>query len=208
MTSRLVSRSFALLLLASFLPGCNAPAAAPTATAVPAERAENRTTTPSAPAGPPISSNDFSLTSPTVSEGGLLPAEYTCDGVASTLALSWSRAPSGTKSFAIIMHHEAGPTDIHWYWVVYDIPASVTSLPKNMHGIGTLGTNSVNNRNAYTPPCSKGPGPKTYIYTVYALSGDPKLSVPPLQVNRQVLLDAIQDITLASAELRVTYTRP
>ncbi len=106
------------------------------------------------------------------------------------------------------MHHEAGPTDIHWYWVVYDIPASVTSLPKNMHGIGTLGTNSVNNRNAYTPPGSKGPGPKTYIYTVYALSGDPQLSVPPSQVNRQVLLDAIQDITLASAELRVTYTRP
>ncbi len=149
----------------------------------------------------------FTLTSPDVSEAGQLPAEYTCDGAANTLALAWSGAPAGTKSYAVIMHHEASPTDIHWYWVVYDIPANVTSLPKNMTGIGTLGNNSVNGKTAYTPPCSKGPGAKTYIYTVYALSAQPKLSVPADKVTRAVLLDAIRGITLASAELNVTYTR-
>ncbi len=149
----------------------------------------------------------FNLTSPDVAEGGMLSVEYTCDGAASTLALSWSGAPAWTKSFAVIMHHEASPTDIHWYWVVYDIPTDVTSLPKNMTGIGTLGTNSVNGKTAYTPPCSKGPGAKTYIYTVYALSAQPQLSVPANKVTRAVLLDAIRDITLAGAELHVTYTR-
>lgn len=203
MTSRLVFRTFALALPVILLVACSSPAVAPTAASVAPTGSHTAVLTASS-----SSSSGLSLTSPTVLEGGVLPAEYTCDGVASTLALSWSGAPAGSKSFAVIMHHKAGPTDIHWYWVVYDIPASVTSLPKNMHGIGTLGTNSVNNRNAYTPPCSKGPGPKTYVYTVYALSGDPQLSVPPSQVNRQVLLDAIQNITLASAELRVTYTRP
>jgi len=150
----------------------------------------------------------FTLTSPEVTEGGALPIEYTCDGASSTLPLAWSGAPAGTQSFAIIMHHVASPEDVHWYWVVYNILASVTSLPKNSTGIGTLGTNSVNGKTAYSPPCSKGPGPKVYTYTLYALSAQPQLSVPASQVDRDTLLEAIQDTTLASAELHVTYTRP
>ena len=149
----------------------------------------------------------FTLTSSDVIDGGLLPMEYTCDGASSTLALAWNGAPAGTKSYAVTMHHIASPTDIHWYWEVYDIPASVTSLPKNMTGIGLLGNNSVNGQLAYTPPCSKGPGPKEYIYTVYALSADPKFAVPAAQVDRATLLNAIKDITLDSAELHVIYSR-
>ncbi len=48
---------------------------------------------------------------------------------------------------------------------------------------------------------------KEYIYTVYALSTTPQLSVPASQVSREALLEAIQDITLASSELTVTYSR-
>ncbi len=76
-----------------------------------------------------------------------------------------------------------------------------------MTGIGMLGNNSVNGKLAYTPPCSKGPGPKEYIYTVYALSADPQFTVPAAQVDRAPLLDAIKDITLDSAELHVIYSR-
>ncbi len=154
-----------------------------------------------------VNPGGFILTSPDVIEGGALPVEYTCDGAASTLALQWSEAPAGTVSYAVIMHHVASPTDIHWYWVLYDIPANVTSLPKNVTGIGILGNNSVNGKTAYTSPCSKGPGPKVYTYTIYALSAQPQLSVPASQVDRAILLEAIRDITLASAELHVTYTR-
>jgi phosphatidylethanolamine-binding protein (PEBP) family uncharacterized protein len=149
----------------------------------------------------------FTLSSPEVVEGGALPAEYTCDGASATLPLAWSGAPAGTRSYAVIMHHVAGPGDTHWYWVLYDIPADVTGLSKNSTGIGVLGTNSVNDKTAYSPPCSKGPGPKTYTYTVYALSAQPQFTVPASQVNREVLLAALQSITLASAELHVTYAR-
>jgi Raf kinase inhibitor-like YbhB/YbcL family protein len=165
------------------------------------------------PAAAPLSvaltakTTSFTLTSPEVAEGGALPTEYTCDGDSSTLPLAWSGAPTETQSFAVIMHHVASPEDVHWYWVVYNIPASVTSLAKNSVGGGTLGTNSVNDRAEYTPPCSKGPGPKVYTYTVYALSAQPQLSVPASQVDRDTLLAAIRGITLASAELHVTYTR-
>jgi gluconolactonase len=151
-------------------------------------------------------SSSFKLTSPDLPTDGRLPAEYTCDGEGSTLALSWSGAPAGTQGYAVIMHHNAPDNEIHWYWVLYNISADVTSLPKNMVGIGTLGTNSVNDRNEYAPPCSKGPGDKEYIYTVYALSAQPQITTSP--VNRAALLDAIKDITLASTELHVVYARP
>ena len=105
------------------------------------------------------------------------------------------------------MHHVA-PDTIHWYWVLYNIPADITSLAKNTTGIGTLGNNSVNGNTAYAPPCSQGPGDKIYIYTVYALSAQPQFSVPASQVSRDVLLEAIQNITLASAKLHVVYARP
>ena len=157
----------------------------------------------------PSTSSDgtFTLTSSEVSEGGELPKEFTCDGSSATLPLSSSDVPEGTKSFAVIMHHIPGPGDSHWYWVLYNIPANVTSLEKNTSGIGALGNNSVNSETKYAPPCSKGPGEKLYTYTVYALSAEPQLNVSASEVSRDVLLNAIKDITLASATLNVTYTR-
>ncbi len=154
------------------------------------------------------SATAFTLTSPDLPADGRLPVEYTCDGASSTLALSWSGAPPETVGYAVTMHHVAPDNAIHWYWEVYNLPASVTSLAKNFTGLGALGTNSVNDRNEYAPPCSKGPGDKEYIYTVYALSTQPQFSVPATQIDRATLLEAIQNITLASAELHVVYARP
>jgi phosphatidylethanolamine-binding protein (PEBP) family uncharacterized protein len=156
---------------------------------------------------PEQETTSFTLSSPDVNEAGMLPTEYTCDGANATLPLTWSGAPAETESFAVVMHHVPGQGDTHWYWVLYDIPADVTGLSKNSTGIGTLGSNSVNGNTAYAPPCSQGPGEKEYVYTVYALSTTPQLSVPASQVSREVLLEAIQDITLASSELTVTYNR-
>ncbi len=153
----------------------------------------------------PVSS--FTLTSTDVTDSGQLPIEFTCDGDGSTLPLAWSGTPNGTQSYAVIMHHVAAPEEIHWYWVLYNIPADVTSLPKNVTGIGTLGNNINNGLVEYSPPCSQGPGDKEYIYTVYALSAQPQISVAAEDVNRDVMLEAIKDITLASAELHTIYAR-
>lgn len=149
----------------------------------------------------------FVLRSSAVAADGALPAEFTGDGDSSTLPLEWSGAPADTKSYALIMHHIA-PDGIKWYWTLYNLPATVHSLPKNVQGIGTLGGNSVNNRIGYAPPHSKGPGPKTYILTVYALSVPPQLDVPSSRVNRDQLLAAMRGQILATAESRVTYSRP
>jgi phosphatidylethanolamine-binding protein (PEBP) family uncharacterized protein len=149
----------------------------------------------------------FLLSSPQVSPDGALPTDYTCDGARATLPLAWTGAPAETRSFALIMHHVAPGNEIKWYWILYDIPADVESLPRNVTGVGTLGANSISGRTEYEPPCSQGPGPKAYTYTVYALSAPVELTVSPSEVNREVLLAAMRDRTLASAELQVTYSR-
>jgi phosphatidylethanolamine-binding protein (PEBP) family uncharacterized protein len=149
----------------------------------------------------------FYLTSPVIGTDSLLPEEYTCDGDSSTLPLDWSGYPKDTKYFALIMYHIASPSDIHWYWILYNIPSSIDSLPKNVTGIGTLGTNSVNGLTQYAPPCSQGPGRKDYIITVYALSKQVLLDVAPENVNRNVFLEAIDSSIISSAGMTVWYTR-
>lgn len=149
----------------------------------------------------------FVLRSPVVAEGGTLPKEYTGDGESATLPLEWSGAPEGTRSFVVIMHHVDPQGKIKWYWTLYNIPPDTRSLPKNVKGVGIPGNNSVNGRVGYAPPHSKGPGAKTYVYTVYALSAPLTLAVQPTEVSREVLLNDMKNHILGSAEMKVVYTR-
>jgi phosphatidylethanolamine-binding protein (PEBP) family uncharacterized protein len=158
-------------------------------------------------------SKKFTLTSPVVKEKGMLPAEYTCDGASATPELRWSNPPKGSKSFALLMSHipPTGPGGLetpHWYWIIWDIPTNIKSLPKNGTSIGKIGGNSVNRNIGYAPPCSKGPGEKLYTYTLYALSKSANLGdASTASVNREILLSAISKITLGKATLNVNYTR-
>lgn len=149
----------------------------------------------------------FAISSPAFTDGGTLPQEFTGDGESAAPPLAWANAPAGTQSFAVTMHHIPGPGDRKVYWVLYNIPAEVHSLAKNARDVGTLGINTVNGRQEYAPPHSKGPGPKKYTLTVYALSAAPTLAVPAGAVSMEILLSAIKDTTLASAALTVTYDR-
>ncbi|MBL9209021.1 MAG: YHYH protein [Opitutaceae bacterium] len=165
--------------------------------------------TPASPAlAPAAAPSGFALRSPAVAAGGSLPVEFTGDGASATPPLEWSGAPAGTRSFALIMHHVDPEGKTKWYWTLYDIPAAVSALPRNAGGIGTPGTNSVNRRVGYAPPHSKGPGEKTYVLTLYALAAPLQLAVPPAEVDRDVLLAAMRDITLGTATLPVVYSRP
>jgi phosphatidylethanolamine-binding protein (PEBP) family uncharacterized protein len=154
---------------------------------------------------PSATASTFSLTSPVMTNGGILPVTFTCDGDSTSPPLAWSGAPLGTVGYAVIMHHVPGPGDTHWYWVLYDIPATVDHIDAGVNPTAKVGTNSVNNQLAYAPPCSKGPGAKTYTLTAYALSGQPKLT--PAAASRDALLTALDGLILAEAHLDVTYTR-
>ncbi|QVL32137.1 YbhB/YbcL family Raf kinase inhibitor-like protein [Telmatocola sphagniphila] len=151
-----------------------------------------------------IQKGDLKVTSPDFEANGKYPIEFTGDGEGISPPLKWSGAPKETKCYALQLWHVPGPGDVKSYWVLYNIPASVTSLEKNSKGVGQLGYND-KNRKEYDPMKSKGPGPKEYHITVYALSEEPKFKSE--KVTRTELLNAIKDITLAESTLSYTYER-
>lgn len=144
----------------------------------------------------------FAVTSPAVDANGKLSAECTCDGARASPPLKWSHAPLGTESYAVVLWHVARDQE-KTYWVVYNIPASVSGLPMNSREIGTTGLND-KQRSEYDPMCSKGPGVKTYHITVYALS---KLLELPERATRAQLLAGIKRLVLAEATLDFQYER-
>jgi len=170
--------------------------------AAPAEESSGRRGGASAAA-----TSGFVLTSPDVADGGNLPADYTGDGSGATLPLEWKGAPAGTKSYALIMDHLAPGNEMKSYWVMWGIPAKVTSLPKNVKSVGRLGV-GFKGEEGYEPPHSQGPGEKTYVLHVYALTAElqPKATGRG-GVTREDLLAAMEGKTLAKADLSVVYSR-
>jgi phosphatidylethanolamine-binding protein (PEBP) family uncharacterized protein len=148
----------------------------------------------------------FTVTSSAMANGGSLPVEYTCDGASQSPPIAWSGAPAATVGYAVAMHHEPGSGDAHWYWVLYDIASTVDHIDAGAVPVAQVGTNSVNGRSEYAPPCSKGPGNKLYTITVYALSRWPDLADPGA-VSRNVLLAAVYGSVLAEAHIDFTYDR-
>lgn len=147
--------------------------------------------------------SSFRVSSSSVDERGFLSSDCTCDGAGATPAVAWSGAPAGTRCFALSLWHVA-PDQEKSYWVVYNIPANVTELPRSVRGVGVVGQND-KRRAAYDPLCSKGPGVKKYHLTLFALSEEPKLTAS--EATRAQLLAAIKQTTLASSTLDVYYER-
>ena len=153
------------------------------------------------PDQPRSSDGQFLLTSPVVEDMKELPQEFTGDGEAATPPLAWTGAPAGTKSYALIMDHADKEGNMKWYWTQYDIPASTTSLAKNAHDIGKLGT-GFKGEVGYEPPMSKGAGSRTYVITMYALNEPLNVAGKP---GREELLAAMKGKVVASSSLRVVH---
>ncbi len=92
------------------------------------------------PQARPEQAGKFTVTSPAFANGGDYPVEFTGDGAGISPPLAWSGAPAGTKCYALQLWHVPGSGEVKSYWVVYDIPADVTSLPRNARGSARMGT--------------------------------------------------------------------
>jgi Raf kinase inhibitor-like YbhB/YbcL family protein len=132
----------------------------------------------------------FTLTSTTFKDGQLMPRKVSnvnpqnanCVGENVSPQLSWSNAPEGTKSFAILMEdpEARGAAGVH-HWVAYGIPPTVMSFaegevskPSDKY-VGGKSTQGVGN---YSGPCT-GPGaPHHYTFVLIATDFDPK-ELPP-----------------------------
>jgi len=151
---------------------------------------------------------DITVTSTVFSEGGKIPSRYSCDGQDISPPISWTQGPAGTKSYAMISDDPDAPMGTWVHWVIYNIPASVTSLPENVPGQPKLagdtlqGTNDFK-RHGYGGPCPPG-GTHRYYFKVYAL--DTKLDAVP-GLTKKKLLKAMEGHIIARGELIGTYSR-
>jgi len=113
------------------------------------------------------------VTSTAFTEGGTIPKKYTCDDADLSPALAWSGVPQGTRSLALIADDPDAPAGTWVHWVLYDLPADLTSLPDGAQGLGAqgLGSQGTNDfrRSGYGGPCPpKGPAHR-YYFKLYAL---------------------------------------
>jgi Raf kinase inhibitor-like YbhB/YbcL family protein len=111
---------------------------------------------------------------------------FGCSGENVSPALAWRNAPAGTRSYAVTVYDPDAPTGSGWWhWVVYNLPASVTSLPSGagsttpaaMPAGAVQGTTDFGSK-GYGGPCPPvGDRPHRYVFTVHALKVD-KLELP------------------------------
>lgn len=158
-----------------------------------------------------MSDSSLRLTSSAFDQDGQIPLKYTCEGEDLSPPLSWSDAPAGTKSFAMIVDDPDAPDPkapkmVYVHWVLHNIPPSTTSLPENAtkSGLpaGTVQGMTDFGRKDYGGPCPPI-GVHRYFFKLYALDTELNLSAP----TKPDLLKAMEGHILADAELMGTYIK-
>ncbi len=105
------------------------------------------------------------------SAGAEIPRKYTCAGANQSPALTWSDAPSGAKSFALILDDPDAPGGVWNHWLVWNIPITTYGLAENikLRPPVCVGANDFGEA-AYGGPCPpKGHGPHRYFFRLFAL---------------------------------------
>ena len=129
----------------------------------------------------------FKLTSQSFKDGDYLANSHIlskefgfgCAGGNQSPQLSWSGAPSGTKSFALTCFDPDAPTGSgFWHWLIVNIPAGTTELALDAGNTnapklpgGALQTRTDVGKPGYIGPCPpEGDHPHRYIFTLFAVS--------------------------------------
>jgi Raf kinase inhibitor-like YbhB/YbcL family protein len=160
----------------------------------------------------------FTLSSPDFADNGFLTAAnagkgnsprgpWACGGQDVSPALAWSNAPKATKTYAVIMDDpDAASGRGGTHWIAYDIPATVTALPRNAgNGESKLlvgGNNGATS--AYHGPCAE-PDAKThhFLWMVFALDL-PAGALPP-NLTQAEFMKQIDGHNLAEASIVSRY---
>jgi Raf kinase inhibitor-like YbhB/YbcL family protein len=152
---------------------------------------------------------EVQVTSAAFSEGGDIPARYSCDGEDISPPLKWGDAPDGTRSFVVICEDPDAPSGTFVHWLLYDLPATATELPEAIPNSETLFNGAKQGRNdfkriGYGGPCPPRGGPHRYFFRLYALDIDPQLK--PL-ANKAEIARAMEGHVIASGHLMGKYKR-
>jgi Raf kinase inhibitor-like YbhB/YbcL family protein len=159
----------------------------------------------------------FVLQSSAFKAGDTLPTENTCAvtgtaGSGSSPPLSWSGAPANTRAYAIVEQDMDVPPPngpvVHW--LIYNIPATLSSLEPGLPQVETLPNGAMQGVNAlrslgYIGSCPPpGAAPHHYVFQLFALDGPLTVRPQPTIVDLQA---ALQGHILAQTSLGATFGR-
>ncbi len=143
----------------------------------------------------------ITVSSPDLS-AGTVPREFTCDGSNRVPRLEWSAPPPGTQELVIEMLDPDAPGGTFTHWLVYGLPASITSLAGPPAGAAE-GVNDFGRR-GYSGPCPPRGAPHHYHFTVLAL--DTRLGLAA-GANRSELESRVRGHVAGKGELVAMYQR-
>jgi Raf kinase inhibitor-like YbhB/YbcL family protein len=149
------------------------------------------------------------LTSSAFTEGGPVPAKYTCDDKNMSPPLKWSGVPTNAKALALIADDPDAPSGTWVHWVLYDLPATATELAEDVPKSQYVAAGAKQGLNdfrhlGYGGPCPPHGKPHRYYFKLYALDG--ALELKPGATKKDVER-AMEKHLLAHAQLMGTYQR-
>lgn len=118
--------------------------------------------------------SDIQLNSTAFASGATIPKKHTGEGVDVSPQFSWTNAPAGTQSFALVCHDPDAPlvsTSGNYgfvHWVYYNIPASVSSLDE-ANSEFTNGKTDFGQQTYGGPMPPNGHGQHNYYFWIIAL---------------------------------------
>ena len=150
----------------------------------------------------------ITITSSVFAEGALIPKKYTCDAEDISPDLKWSGVPKEAKSLALICDDPDAPVGTWVHWVLFNIPAGVTTLAAGVPSDPVLKNGARHGKNdfrklGYGGPCPPG-GTHRYFFKIYAL--DTLLTLESGSTKAQ-LVDAMRGHILADGQLMGKYKR-
>ena len=167
---------------------------------------------PAAPAPPAMT-----MSTTAFADGAEIPAKYTQAGNQTSPAFTWTNVPAGTVTLLLHMHDlevsRNHTMDDQLHWLVWNIPASATSLPEGVP-MGAQLQNGAYQLSAsgavYRGPGAPANGPRHH-YTFELIALDTKIDVQPgtdAFDTRTLVMKAIQGHILGKAVYMGLFHRP
>jgi Raf kinase inhibitor-like YbhB/YbcL family protein len=133
-------------------------------------------------------------------DGGIVPQKFAGRGGVQP-GFTFSNAPAGTVSYAIIFHDIdvsiGGNTGDVLHWVAWNIPAAAGGIPEGSLPAGAVNGANITGQNAYMGPgAPAGPRYHHYVFELYALNTTLDL---PATASRDELLAAMGGKIVAKA---------
>jgi Raf kinase inhibitor-like YbhB/YbcL family protein len=152
----------------------------------------------------------LALSSPAFAPDQRIPERYSRDGGNVSPPIEWRGAPSGTRSYALIVEDPDAPKGTFRHWILYNIPASAQGLAE---GAGSqkldapmqAAVNGFGNRHYDGPQPPPGHGLHHYHFRLFAL--DVAQLKIPANASAQDVLEGARAHAVAQAEVVGTYGR-